>query len=188
MGLIEPHGGALRVLYLPSDEAADFRPEAAEYPAWNLTQRQLCDLKLLLNGGFSPLSGFLGEDDYDRVLESMRLADGTLWPIPVTLDVSSKFADGLRPGQRIGLRDPEGFLIAAMTVESIWQPDRRGEAEAVFGTTDEAHAGVDYLLNQSTRGRRSRGNRGSTSRGPAGCRTRRGWRSAHRSAAARRRR
>jgi sulfate adenylyltransferase len=149
MGLIEPHGGALRVLYLPSDKAADFRPEAAEYPAWHLNQRQLCDLKLLLNGGFSPLSGFLGEDDYDRVLESMRLVDGTLWPIPVPLDVSSKFADGLRPGQRIGLRDPEGFLIAAMTVESIWQPDRRGEAEAVFSSTDEAHAGVDYLLNQT---------------------------------------
>jgi sulfate adenylyltransferase len=149
MGLIEPHGGALRVLYLPSEDAAAFRPEAAEYPAWNLTQRQLCDLKLLLNGGFSPLSGFLGEADYEQVLGRMRLADGTLWPIPITLDVSPKFADGLRPGQRIGLRDPEGFLIAAMTVQSIWQPDRRREAEAVFGTADEAHSGVDYLLNQT---------------------------------------
>jgi sulfate adenylyltransferase len=149
MGLIEPHGGALRVLYLPGEEAAAFRPEAAEYPTWNLTQRQLCDLKLLLNGGFSPLSGFLGEEDYEQVLGRMRLADGTLWPIPVTLDVSPKFAEALRPGQRIGLRDPEGFLIAAMTVESIWQPDRRREAEAVFGTADEAHAGVDYLLNQT---------------------------------------
>jgi sulfate adenylyltransferase len=148
MGLIEPHGGALRVLYLPSEDAAAFRPEAAEYPAWNLTQRQLCDLKLLLNGGFSPLSGFLGEEDYEQVLGRMRLADGRLWPIPITLDVSPKFADGLRPGQRIGLRDPEGFLIAAMTVESIWQPDRRREAEAVFGTADETHSGVDYLLNQ----------------------------------------
>jgi sulfate adenylyltransferase len=148
MGLIEPHGGALRVLYLPNEDAAAFRPEAAEYPAWNLTQRQLCDLKLLLNGGFSPLSGFLGEEDYEQVLGRMRLADGRLWPIPITLDVSPKFADGLRPGQRIGLRDPEGFLIAAMTVESIWQPDRRREAEAVFGTADETHSGVDYLLNQ----------------------------------------
>src|ERR671910_874320 len=138
MGLIEPHGGKLRVLYLPGDQAAAFRPEAAEYPAWNLTQRQLCDLKLLLNGGFSPLTGFLGQADYEAILERMRLADGTLWPIPVTLDVPRKFVDGLRPGQRIGLRDPEGFLIAAMSVDSIWEPDRLREAEAVFGPTDEA--------------------------------------------------
>jgi sulfate adenylyltransferase len=149
MALIEPHGGTLRVLYLPSQEAAAFRPEAAEYPAWNLTQRQLCDLKLLLNGGFSPLTGFLGAADYEQVLERMRLADGTLWPIPITLDVSRKFVDGLRPGQRIGLRDPEGFLVAAMTVESVFEPDRRREAAAVFGTTDEAHPGVDYLLNRT---------------------------------------
>ena len=88
MRLIEPHGGTLCVLYLPTDEAAALRPEAAEYPSWNLSQRQLCDLKLLLNGGFSPLTGFLGQADYEAVLEGMRLADGTLWPIPVTLDVS----------------------------------------------------------------------------------------------------
>jgi sulfate adenylyltransferase len=149
MALIEPHGGTLRVLYLPPEEAAAARAEAAEYPAWNLTQRQLCDLKLLLNGGFSPLTGFLGEADYEPVLARMRLADGTLWPIPITLDVTRKFVDGLRPGQRIGLRDPEGFLIAAMTVASIFEPDRRREAEAVFGTADEMHPGVDYLLNQT---------------------------------------
>ncbi len=149
MALIEPHGGTLRVLYLPSEEAAAFKLEAAGYPSWDLSQRQLCDLKLLLNGGFSPLVGFLGEQDYEQVLERMRLRDGTLWPMPVTLDVTRKFVDGLRPGQRIGLRDPEGFLIATMTVESIWEPDRRREAQAVFGTTDEAHPGVDYLLNQT---------------------------------------
>ena len=149
MALIEPHGGTLRVLYLPSEEAAAFKLEAAGYPSWDLSQRQLCDLKLLLNGGFSPLAGFLGEQDYEQVLERMRLRDGTLWPIPVTLDVARKVVDGLRPGQRIGLRDPEGFLIAAMTVESIWEPDRRREAQAVFGTTDEVHPGVDYLLNQT---------------------------------------
>ena len=149
MALIEPHGGTLRVLYLPSEEAAAFKLEAAGYPSWDLSQRQLCDLKLLLNGGFSPLAGFLGEQDYEQVLERMRLGDGTLWPIPVTLDVARKFVDGMRAGQRIGLRDPEGFLIATMTVESIWEPDRRREAQAVFGTTDEAHPGVDYLLNQT---------------------------------------
>jgi sulfate adenylyltransferase len=149
MALIEPHGGTLRVLYLPAAEAAAFKRDAAGYLSWDLSQRQLCDLKLLLNGGFSPLVGFLDEQDYELVLERMRLRDGTLWPMPVTLDVTRKFIDGLRLGQRIGLRDPEGFLIAAMTIESIWEPDRRREAEAVFGTTDEAHPGVDYLLNRT---------------------------------------
>jgi sulfate adenylyltransferase len=141
MALIEPHGGTLRVLYLPGDEAAALRRAALAYTSWDLSQRQLCDLKLLLNGGFSPLEGFLSERDYESVLERMRLADGTLWPIPVTLDVSEAFAGSVRPGDPVALRDPEGFLVAAMTVDSIWRPDRRREAEAVFGTADEAHPG-----------------------------------------------
>jgi sulfate adenylyltransferase len=149
MALIEPHGGELRVLYLPPGEAAALRQRAAAYPCWDLSHRQLCDLKLLLCGGFSPLRGFLGEEDYESVLGRMRLADGTLWPIPITLDVSEKFAGSLRAGDPIGLRDPEGFLIAVMTVGALWQPDRWREAEAVFGTTDETHPGVDYLLNRT---------------------------------------
>ena len=71
--------------------------EAAAYPSWDLSQRQLCDLKLLLNGGFSPLEGFLGERDYEPVLERMRLADGTLWPIPVTLDVAASSPTACAP-------------------------------------------------------------------------------------------
>jgi sulfate adenylyltransferase len=149
MALIEPHGGTLKVLYLPAGEAAALRREAAAFPCWDLTQRQLCDLKLLLSGGFSPLEGFLGRTDYEPVLTGMRLADGTVWPIPVTLDVSEKFAGGLRPGAAVGLRDPEGFMIAVMTVEDIFEPDRRREAEATLGTLDETHPGVDHLLNRT---------------------------------------
>jgi sulfate adenylyltransferase len=149
MALIEPHGGELRILYLPPGEAGALRQKAAAYPCWDLSHRQLCDVKLLLCGGFSPLDGFLGREDYESVLGRMRLAGGTLWPIPISLDVSEKFAGSLRAGDPIGLRDPEGFLIAVMTVSSIWQPDRRREAKAVFGTTDEAHPGVDHLLNRT---------------------------------------
>jgi sulfate adenylyltransferase len=149
MTLVEPHGGTLKVLYLAHKEAAALRRKAASYPCWDLSQRQLCDLKLLLCGGFSPLEGFLGQDDYEQVLEQMRLTDGTLWPIPITLDVTKKFAGSVRPGDPIGLRDPEGFLIAVMSVEAIFEPDRRREAKAVFGTDDEAHPGVDHLLNRT---------------------------------------
>ncbi len=149
MALIEPHGGTLKVLYLPAEKAAALRRESAALPCWDLSQRQLCDLKLLLSGGFSPLEGFLGERDYEQVLAAMRLADRSVWPIPVTLDVTEKFAGGLRAGDAIGLRDPEGFMIAVMTVEDIFTPDRRREAEAVFATVDEFHPGVDHLLNRT---------------------------------------
>lgn len=145
--LIQPHGGELKQLYLPEQEAREEKRKAAEYPSWDLTQRQLCDLELILNGGFSPLEGFLGQADYDRVVEEMRLADGTLWPMPITLDVSQAFADGIVTGSRIALRDPEGVLIAVMDVADIWTPDKQREAEKVFGADDMAHPAVDYLHN-----------------------------------------
>jgi sulfate adenylyltransferase len=79
----------------------------------------------------------------------MRLADGTLWPIPVTLDVSEEFARSINPGRTIALRDPEGVMLAALHVEEIWQPDRQAEAKAVYETTDCDHPGVEYLLRQA---------------------------------------
>ncbi len=146
---IEPHGGSLKVLYLPADEAAAAKRDSVALPSWPLTQRQICDIKLLLNGGFSPLSGFLNEADYDRVLEAMRLTDGTLWPMPVTLDVTEAAAKPLSVGDRLALRDHEGWLIAILSIESLWRPDKRREAEQVFATADEEHPGVDYLLNRA---------------------------------------
>jgi len=146
---IAPHGGSLKVLYLPADEAAAAKREAVDLPSWPLTQRQLCDIKLLLNGGLSPLTGFLAQADYDGVVDAMRLADGTLWPMPVTLDVSEAAAEPLAVGGRLALRDHEGWLIAILTIESIWRPDKRREAEQVFATADEEHPGVDFLLNRT---------------------------------------
>ncbi|MEO1474466.1 MAG: adenylyltransferase, partial [Pseudomonadota bacterium] len=90
-------------LYVSSDSAAKLKTDAGELPSWDLTPRQICDLELLMNGGFNPLKGFLGEEDYDSVVENMRLADGSLWPMPITLDVSDAFAEKVEAGQDIAL-------------------------------------------------------------------------------------
>ncbi len=147
--LIPAHGGSLKNLYLNGESRQRMREQARAYPGWNLTGRQLCDLELLLNGGFSPLEGFMGQADYAAVLADMRLADGTLWPMPITLDVDDAFAGKLGSGDWIGLHDPEGVLIAVMRVDDIWRPELGAEAEAVFGTRDEAHPGVSHLLRRS---------------------------------------
>jgi sulfate adenylyltransferase len=132
-------------LYVSPAAAQKLKADAATLPSWDLTPRQLCDLELLLNGGFHPLKGFLGRADYDSVVERMRLADGTLWPIPITLDVSADFAEGIEPGQDIALRDPEGVILAVLSVTDKWIPDKVREAEAVFGANDRAHPAVRYL-------------------------------------------
>jgi sulfate adenylyltransferase len=147
--LIRPHGGLLVDLYLPPDETELERAKARDLQSWDLTPRQLCDIELLLNGAFSPLTGFLTQADYDRVVESMRLGDGTLWPMPVTLDVSEAFAETLSAGQEIALRDQEGVLIATLSVEDVWTPDKALEARGVFGTEDATHPGVHYLMHQA---------------------------------------
>ncbi|HSW93262.1 MAG TPA: bifunctional sulfate adenylyltransferase/adenylylsulfate kinase [Gammaproteobacteria bacterium] len=118
-------------------------------PKWILTPRQRCDLDLLLIGGFSPLTGFLTEQDYHSVLSNLRLASGSLWPMPITLDVNETFADSIEPGQRIGLYDADNTLLAMMTVTDKWQPDKHLEAMHVFGTHDTKHPGVNYVLNQA---------------------------------------
>ena len=144
--LIPPHGGELVDLVVDAARAAELRGAAREWPSWALTPRQLCDLELLLQGGFSPLRGFLGRRDFDAVCAGMRLADGTLWPIPVTLDVTPEFAERLTAGDWLGLRDPEGVLLAALRVEECWPVDREAKALAVYGTLDRRHPGVEHLF------------------------------------------
>jgi sulfate adenylyltransferase len=145
----EPHGGELKELYLPEHQADEEKICAAEYPSWDLTPRQLCDLDLLLNGAFSPLEGFLGKADYEKVCDEMRLESGVLWPMPVTLDVSETFAGNVSAGDTIALRDQEGVLIATMELSDSWQPDKKSEAQRVFGTTDDTHPAVNYLMRQA---------------------------------------
>ncbi len=129
--------------------AEQLRREAVQVVSLDLNTRQLCDLESLLNRAFYPLSGYLNRRDYQRVVEEMRLEDGEIWPLPVCLDVTEAFAGSLEKGQRIALNDQEGFMLAVLTVEDVWQPDKRGEAEAVYGTRDGAlHPGVKYLYEQ----------------------------------------
>ena len=134
-------------LYVSWDSAQKLKHEAGALPSWDLSARQVCDLELLMNGGFAPLGGFLGRADYDRCVDEMRLEDGTLWPMPITLDVSEAFADGIEEGQDVALRDAEGVILAILSVTDKWTPDKAREAEAVYGADDLAHPAVNYLHN-----------------------------------------
>jgi sulfate adenylyltransferase len=145
----KPHGGQLVSLLVPPARAAELTRRAAEWPDWELTRRQLCDLELLSCGGFSPLTGFLGEQDYRSVCRRMRLGDGTLWPMPVTLDLPAEVVARARSAGALALRDATGKLLAALHITETWMPDRREEAVAVFGTTDTAHPGVEHLLHHT---------------------------------------
>jgi len=142
-----PNTAPIPELFVSYDSAQKLKIEAGELPSWDLTPRQICDLELLMNGGFNPLKGFLGEDDYNSVVENMRLADGTLWPMPITLDVSDSFADSIEDGQDIALRDQEGVILAILSLTDKWVPNKAREAEMVFGADDDTHPAVNYLHN-----------------------------------------
>jgi sulfate adenylyltransferase len=148
--LIPPHGGELVNLIASPERIAELKSHSKEWPSWDLTARQLCDLELLLTGGFSPLRGFMTRADYEGVCHNMRLANGTLWPMPITLDVTEDFAKKLTPGtSKVALRDPEGVMLAVLNVEEVWQADRKAEAQAVFASTSPAHPGADYTINKA---------------------------------------
>jgi len=149
MSLIEVHGGKLNNLVLDYTTSAELKNVAKSLPSWTLNDRQICDIEMILDGSFSPLNGFLNESDYNSVLENMRLQDGTIWPIPITLDVKAEFAEKINESDEIALKDNEGFTIAVMSIESIWAPDKIAEAEKVILTKDDSHPAVNYLLNES---------------------------------------
>lgn len=132
-----------------SNQIETCRSSIKNLPAWDLTARQLCDLEMLITDAFTPLQGFLTQEDYESVIKTMRLRSGVLCPLPITLDVSATFAKTLEIGQKIVLQDDENIIIAVMTIESVWQPDKQQEAQAIFTTQDTRHPGVDYLLHRT---------------------------------------
>jgi sulfate adenylyltransferase len=118
-------------------------------PEINLTPRQICDVEMICGGGFAPLKGFLNQKDYESVCKDMRLSDGKLWPMPVTLDVDEKTAKSLKKGDKVELRDLEGIVLAVLTVGDVWKPDKAKEAQQVFGANDKAHPAVGYLQDKA---------------------------------------
>ncbi len=145
--MIQPKPEYSESLVVHFRRSEDLRIKSLEYPSLDLNARQISDLELLLNRSLYPLTGFLNKADYDSVVQQMRLTDGTVWPMPICLDVQEDFASTLQPGQKLALNDQEGFLLAVMTVQDIWQPDKKIEALQVYGTDDgSAHPGVQQLM------------------------------------------
>ena len=147
--LVLPHGGKLVDLIVDAKRAEALQDMSKTSRSWDLTHRQVCDLELLMCGGFSPLQGFMSKADYESVCNNMRLADGQIWPMPIVLDLPEELTKQLSPGDFLALRDPEGVMLAGLTIEEMWQPDREAEARAVYGTTNPEHSGVAYLYDQT---------------------------------------
>lgn len=135
--LIAPYGGSLVDLLVPATEYAALKAYAGKLHSLQLTERQMCDLELLAVGAFSPLRQFMGQADFTRVVNEMRLTDGTLFPIPITLNVRA--ADGIDVGMSIALRDPQNNILAVMQVEEKYRWDVRLTAQKVFATEDTRH-------------------------------------------------
>ncbi|MCJ1308326.1 Sulfate adenylyltransferase [Agyrium rufum] len=145
----QPHGGVLKdLLARDAPRRKELEQEAESLPAIVLSERQLCDLELILNGGFSPLESFMNEKDYNGVVENCRLADGSLFSMPITLDVSQDMIDSfnIAPGARLALRDfRDDRNLAIITVDDVYKPNKGKEAKDVFGG-DEEHPAVKYLF------------------------------------------
>jgi sulfate adenylyltransferase len=147
--LISPHGGDLVDLIVDEERNKVLKDLALHLPSVILSERHMCDLELLMTGAFSPLKGFMTSPDYEAVLDRMHLQDGTVWPIPVCLDITAVEAGRLEAGQSVVLRDPEGFMLAVMHVEEIWPIDKEREAQTIYGTNDATHPGVDHLFHHT---------------------------------------
>ena len=142
--MIQPHGGKLinRILEAPARQAA--LATAASLPSLDIDAWTLSDIEMIAIGGFSPLEGFMNQKDYTSVIDKMRLANGLVWSIPVTLQVTPDQAKSLKPGQEVALKSG-GAIVAVLQLEDIYTPDKSREAQQVFRTTDETHPGVKRL-------------------------------------------
>ena len=140
--LISPHGSTLVDRRVPDAERAPALARADGLPSVTLTERNVADVECIGTGVYSPLEGFVAEADYRTIVSDMRLGNGVVWPIPITLQVSDADAASCAPGTEIALRHPDGHVLATMEVTDRYRPDQDHEARSVYGTTEDAHPGV----------------------------------------------
>jgi sulfate adenylyltransferase len=145
---IAPHGGVLIDRFVPEEGKADALARAGVLPAIPLDARQISDLELIATGAASPLTGFMGSDDYNSVVHEMRLANGLPWSIPVTLAITPEQAETIKPGSAAQLTGPDGETLAILSVREIFSYDKQIEAEKVYRTIDSAHPGVAAVYAQ----------------------------------------
>lgn len=145
---IPPHGGQLVNRIATPEQKEVFLSKAGFLPRVQLDQRAVSDLEMIAIGGFSPLTGFMNQQDYDRVVAEMRLANGTVWSIPITLSVSEEVAASLTEGGLVRLDNPEGRFIGVLELSQKYRYDKKREAINVYRTDDEKHPGVQVVYNQ----------------------------------------
>jgi len=145
---IKPHGGSLIDRRVPKEEHAEMLQRAQELPKVTLGPRTLSDLEMISTGVFSPLTGFMDRGDYESVVETMHLANGIVWSMPITLSVNDYEANGYKEGDEIALANGEGRVVAAMIVTDRYSYDKNLEAKEVYRTDDENHPGVAALYRQ----------------------------------------
>ena len=146
--LVPPHGGTLINRIVSETQAATLREEAANLPRIELSSKQACDLEMIAIGAFSPLTGYVGKADFDSICNEMRLANGTVFPIPVTLAVDETVKGTLSEGGRAALYHADGTLLAVMDVAELYDHNRDIEMDGVFRTRDEAHPGVKAIMDE----------------------------------------
>ena len=142
----DPSMSAPRDLLVTPERARQLRDQAGAGPSWPLTPRQQGELEVLVSGALWPVAGYPTHDDVESIRRDMRLADGTACPVPLTLDVTAEVAEAAEAAGQVALRDPEGVLLAVVTVVEHWVADVGAEAEDLYGTTEVTQPGVDWWV------------------------------------------
>lgn len=146
--LIAPHGGKLVNRIVDAAKAKELTALAASLPSITLSAKQACDLEMIAIGAFSPLTGFVGEEDFKSICTKIRLANGLPWSIPITLAVNEEVKATVKTGGKAALKHTDGTLLGVINISSIYAHDKKLEIPNVFGTEDEAHPGVKAVMDE----------------------------------------